>query len=96
MLRAGAEIRPIPSFSVRAGYSLTTSPEAYEDYHTDAFSAGVGYSSEGSFFLDFAARLTRYPKTFYMPYDNYMDVPSPEIGMKRSLIDAVLTLGWRF
>ena len=66
-------------------------------------SFGVGYSSPGSFFADFAVRRTRYPQTTFMPYSDYIfdangdiDVPSPTVKTERSLIDALVTIGWRF
>ena len=31
MFRAGIEIKPVPQFSIRAGYGLTTSPEKIQD-----------------------------------------------------------------
>lgn len=98
MLRVGGEFRPTPSFAFRAGYSLTTSPEKFVDYYTHGVSAGFGYYSNNSFFLDFATRLTNYPSVGYYPYESgvFGESNTPFITMTRSLVDAVLTLGWRF
>lgn len=136
-LRAGAELKLLPQFALRAGYTLATSPERYwhdisgnvvtaddflafyDDYHgthgvydpeyykdrTTSYSLGFGYSSNGSFFADFAARLTQYPESVYAPYYDYdgynaqaeyMEMVAPRIKSTRSLFDFALTLGWRF
>lgn len=82
----------------------------YKKAATQSFSVGAGYSSEGSFFADFAARITSYPQVTYMPY--YYDYEkefapvdkdghpngsgSPVQTLNRKLWDVVLTIGWRF
>ena len=142
-LRLGAELRPLPFLSLRAGY---TNPERYyydnEGYYVDAayyennydfyqagkaylqekhyvdapvttLSCGLGFVSTGSFFADLAFRRTR-SASFYSPYNTYLEatdsagnqvfdsdgnpymVVSPCIRTVRSLVDAVITLGWRF
>ena len=66
MVRIGAEFKPLPEIAVRAGYNFTTTPEyVYEgnsktklNDRINAFSVGLGYSSNGSFFADIAARMT--------------------------------------
>ena len=138
-LRIGAELFVTDVLSVRAGYSMTTSPERHwtnnlgedvlaDDYLNDfskyhgniltlsnpkyfsedtvrSFSAGLGYSSFGSFFADFAIRCNVYPTTYFSPYYNYdnwnsdgvmVNVDSPRMKVDRKLWDAVLTFGWRF
>ena len=136
--RFGIEIRPVPAFSLRAGYVLQTSPqyyaydrdgvkytsagfinyydefaygtnsivskEAYPDI-VSTYSCGIGYSSEGSFFADFAFRLAKYPSECFNPYNEYI-IPDrsqypensllPEVIQTRTMSDLVLTLGWRF
>ena len=78
--------------------------EYYPD-RTSSISAGLGYSSPGSFFADFAVRRTSYPVSYLSPYYDYenmnasgevVNVPSPRIRTGRSLWDAVVTVGWRF
>lgn len=105
MLRIGAEIKPIPSFAIRAGYNVTTCAERYfEDNiqktpkaYRNAISAGAGYSSKGSFFCDLAVRGTKYPDEYIYPYDTYIDgALSPEIQHRKRLWDVVATFGWRF
>lgn len=60
-------------------------------------SLGFGYSSEGSFFCDFAGRYTIYKTEYIAPYADYIsDTLSPEISSKLRLLDLVLTIGWRF
>ncbi|MBQ9185723.1 MAG: hypothetical protein IJ151_07635 [Bacteroidales bacterium] len=105
IFRLGAEFMLTPSFAVRAGYGFSTSPE-YEydngskkavDAKTNTYSAGFGYSSSGSFFMDFAVRNTVLPEEYYYPYNSYIPgINSPEVAFKRNLWDVVLTLGWRF
>ncbi|MBR1868910.1 MAG: hypothetical protein IJ799_02460 [Bacteroidales bacterium] len=135
-LRFGAEFKPLPELALRAGWTMTTSPEKfykdnlgltvtaseYEKYFDDfengvytlsegkyyddkvmTFSAGIGYSSPGSFFMDLGARVSKYPVTYRKPYADYiytdsgdLDVASPVIRSSKSLVDILLTLGWRF
>ena len=72
-------------------------------------SAGVGYSF-GSLFIDAAVRARFVPKDYVIPY-NYYYAPdgsqfynkvvddailTPEIVVKSTLVDALVTLGWRF
>lgn len=136
-VRAGAEFKLNPMFSVRAGYNVTTNPTRYyideEGYVVDAdfydsnfdfyyyhkagsdfvsrkhiasplqaFSLGFGYSSNGSFFADAAAKLTRYPVSCVSPYATYvnLDTDNPTasamVRSSRNLLDLVLTVGWRF
>lgn len=103
--RLGMELKPLPSLAVRAGYGLTTSAQYSNnngvkealDASRQSVSLGLGYSSEGSFFCDFALRCTNYPKEYIYPYGNYIDnVDSPEIRIEQKLWDVVFTLGWRF
>ena len=137
-IRVGAELRVTPEVTLRAGYSMMTSPERWwtssdgqkvtaDDFFADiysymnhqknlvtphyyndrmrTFSAGVGYSSPGSFFMDAAVRLMRYPDSTFAPYYDYASydsygnlatVPSPRVLTHRSLWNVALTFGWRF
>ena len=100
--RLGAEIKPTPAFALRAGYDFTTSPEkqdanSYIKANRHIISAGLGYSSSGSFFADLAVKATLLPNEYVMAYEDYIDdVWSPEIELATRRIGAVLTLGWRF
>ena len=69
-------------------------------------SFGAGYSF-GSFYLDAAVRLRFMPKEYIVPYYYYdysnftekyidPDILTPEIEVKSTLTDVVLTAGWRF
>lgn len=60
------------------------------------YSIGLGYNPAGSFFADFAVRLTTLPDGVYQPYYDYDDVYSPIFDTRNKLINAVLTVGWRF
>ena len=121
--RLGAELKAAPSLALRVGYNLSTgaqynrlsddgrvvalgSDERKEQLKS-AVSFGVGYSSPGSFFVDFAVRFQYLPNEYITPYwyyyydanDNmYVDngVVTPEICSQSALCNALLTLGWRF
>ena len=107
-LRLGAEVRPLPGFSVRAGYTLTGTPERVQPKFGWSASFGAGWSSSGSFFVDAAVRYNGFPTYTYYPYlygdyaavdkDNrpLEDASSPRLNVNRKLWDLVVTLGWRF
>ena len=89
------------------GYNQIITDSHYFDSVTHAVSFGAGYSSPGSFFADFAVRLTTYPRSYYSPYyygsyaavdkdGKALDVLAPTELINRSIVDAVLTFGWRF
>lgn len=111
-LRVGAEVRPLSSIAIRAGYRMTTSSEKYDSWGeklpvnaTHNISFGLGYSSPKSFFADFAVRRTIMSDEYFMPYQDYIYdedgyVPesayAPEILNKKGLWKVLLTFGWRF
>ena len=121
-IRLGAELKPMPEMALRVGYNLTTgaqyntlsddgrvislsSDERYNQLRS-AVSFGVGYSSPGSFFADFAIRFQYLPNEYFTPYwyyytengRTYVDntVVTPEVCAQSALCNALLTLGWRF
>lgn len=111
MLRAGAEVKVAPSVSLRAGYNLTTSPErGFESMLKHAFSLGAGYSSGGSFYVDAAVRLRTTYNEYIIPYYYYIapnpdrfyekviweECITPEVEVRSLLVDALVTVGWRF
>lgn len=108
MFRAGLEIKPFPVLAIRAGYTLTTSPERYYENNMkkavkadrSSYSAGLGYSSNGSFFADLAVRATKYADEYIYPYTDYIMgegyFPSPEILNRKWMYDVMLTIGFRF
>ena len=85
-LRVGAEVKPIPALSIRAGYNLTSygqknwleadwsltplTPQEKWSLVKHSASLGVGYSF-GSFFLDAAARVRFSPTEYIVPYQYY-------------------------
>jgi len=100
-VRVGGELRLVPAFALRAGYTMSTSPEYDNGKAIDAITHGVslgfGYSSGGSFFCDFALRDLMYPKQYTYPYADYLsDALTPEISTLRERWDLVATFGWRF
>ena len=121
-LRLGAELKPMPEMALRVGYNLTTGAqyntlsddgrvislsddERYNQLRS-AVSFGVGYSSPGSFFADFAIRFQYLPNEYFTPYWYYYreagrtytdySVATPEVCAQSALCNALLTLGWRF
>lgn len=105
MVSVGAEFKPLPEIAVRAGYNFTTTPEyVYEgnsktklNDRINAFSVGLGYSSNGSFFADIAARMTMLADEYISPYADYLsDLASPMILNKRDIYNVTATIGWRF
>ena len=109
MLRAGAEVK-IGALAVRGGYGLTTSAEKVSTWgdtlplsYTQNASFGLGYSSKGSFFADFAVRKNFLKSEYYMPYSDYIfdedgniETPAPELLIRKSTWKILLTFGWRF
>lgn len=110
MLRVGIEARPISKLALRLGYALTTKDTDFVDTKIQSFSFGAGYTSDSSFFCDFAVRGTQYPVYYNYPYDYYTTQEDsnesvvviddrftvPEIKTTRSLFEFVATFGWRF
>ena len=106
--RAGLEVKPVPTIALRVGYNYQTNPQKDENYEyvdskRNSIALGLGYSSNGSFFADFALRRTTLPDEYVYPYPDYITndagqvtVFSPEIHNTRSLWDVTCTLGWRF
>ena len=104
-LRVGLEAKPIDCLAIRAGFNIAGTPIRYEDEdgklytpktNKKAYSFGIGYSSPKSFFVDLAVKALQYEDEYIYPYDDYMDVWSPEILTRRILWTAAVTFGWRF
>ena len=84
---------------------LTAQEKAALAKHNVSFGAGYAF---GSIFLDAAVRFRFMPKEYIVPYyyydysnsytDKFIDTGTltPEVGMKSTLADIVLTAGWRF
>ena len=106
MLRAGLEVRLKETLAIRAGYNFTSGAErrygstgTLERVKADinAFSLGLGYDSDGSFFADLCGRLTMRSDEDILLYDNYLsDALSPSLNVKRNLFTIAATIGWRF
>ena len=81
--RIGAEVKPLSTLAVRAGYNLLTSAQkkAYDGYteeyydidptYAHSLSFGLGYISRKSFFADLACRHSFATTESYCPYDTY-------------------------
>ncbi len=110
-LRAGAEVRITPNFSLRGGYGIYGNPWKKtvkidgNDYtianSNDSFSNysfGFGYR-EKHFFVDFAYRITSTEESFkvYEMSVNSIEPSGANIAMLKGLNNqATLTLGFRF
>lgn len=105
-VRMGGEFMPMSDIAFRAGYGFRSSAERYydalgdkksPDAYTHTVSFGLGYSSPGSFFMDFACQALFRSKQYYYPYPDYIkDVKSPEIKLNSQLWTFAMTFGWRF
>jgi hypothetical protein len=101
--RFGAELK-LGALALRGGYGFSNSPEKhFTGPYRSNMSFGLGYSSKGSFFADFAVRRNTYSNEYYMPYSDYIfneddtiAEPVPELVITRSDWKALLTFGWRF
>ena len=110
MLRCGVEGKPIECMAIRAGYDFATSPEVVDGYghrlpmsFSHNVSAGLRFSSKGSFFTDVAVKRAFYQSEDMMPYQDYILgeddkvlTPAPLINIRKSLWRVLLTVGWRF
>ena len=108
-LRLGTEVKVTPGVALRAGYNLITNGERRTVLLKHNVSLGVGFSF-GSFFLDAAVRGRFVPADYVIPYYYYYtpnpsqfyykdiddSVLTPEVRVKSAMLDALLTVGWRF
>lgn len=79
-----------------SGIKTIKGSAVYEDDSHLSLTCGLGYSSSGSFYADLAFRHSNLPDSYYRPYSNYLNVVSPTVHTKHTLMDAVMTIGWRF
>lgn len=97
-IKVGAEFKPIPIISIRAGYNYYDSPE--KDFNTDRHyaSLGLGYRSNGGFFIDLGyqqqCNFNEETYTFYEAYNNSGEIP--QMYNKFLNWKLVLSLGIRF
>ena len=102
--RVGAEYRVLPELAVRGGYTYTSNPlKDYVNGERTSYSIGLGYSSPGSFFADLAVRVSTLPEEHLNIYADYaydaagnLLMPSPTVNINTNLVDALVTVGWRF
>ena len=110
MLRAGYNLTTGAQRNYWDGQQVTPlSSEARLAQLKHSASLGLGFNF-GSIFLDAAVRARFVPKDYVIPYNYYYapnpsdfyekvvddDVLTPEIVVKSTLVDAILTVGWRF
>ena len=110
-VRLGLELKPLPAIAVRTGYIWQGSGIADgSEASKKTVSFGLGYSSSGSFYADFALRFRFMPTEFIVPYSYYYapdssdpyykviddGILTPEIAVDSTIADAFVTVGWRF
>lgn len=87
----------------RAGHAYLLDKKYYVKAPVSSVSCGLGFVSTGSFYADFALRSTR-SASYFSPYETYLGaddgsgkmIISPCTRSVRTLIDALVTIGWRF
>ncbi len=108
-LRVGMEVKVAPAVALRAGYNLLTNGERSATLLKHNLSLGAGFAF-GSFFLDAAVRARFVPTDYVIPYYYYYapnasqfynkvvddSVLTPEVAIKSTMLDALVTVGWRF
>jgi len=111
-LRLGAEVKIASIIALRAGYGLQTSPvrKEYDLFGklnnsellaSHSVAAGLGVSL-GSFYCDLAVRSLFYPAEYIMPYSHYImnaegiATASPEIRNRKTMVNGILTIGFKF
>ena len=106
-LRAGYNLTTGAQRNYLDGLPLTTEDRLAQLKHS--ISGGVGFSF-GSAFVDVAVRARFVPSDYVIPYNYYYapnpsqyyykdvddSILTPEIVVKSTLVDALVTLGWRF
>lgn len=66
---------------------------------TRSYAFGVGYSSPGSFFMDYVVRMTNHPDEYFSPYTDCLSDNgdyTPEIRATKNVFDVAVTFGFRF
>ena len=108
-LRLGTEVKVAPGISVRGGYNLITTGEKNANLMKHNFSLGFGVTS-GSFFVDAAVRARMVPADYVIPYNYYYapnpnqfynkvvddQIITPEVVVRNTYVDALVTVGMRF
>lgn len=110
-LRVGAEIKVIPSISLRAGYnyygtsgkSLNSSDidKSLDSYYLTSarhyVSFGLGYASKGGFFVDAGCNfLCSKLDNSYSLFRDYVDIIAPPLKSQYQDWQLLLSLGFRF
>ena len=104
-IRAGYNLNVSAEKAIWDGYKFVNIDPTYG--HKVAF--GLGFSSHKSFFADIACTRAILPKEYFMPYSDYVftytkdgevavdpNYYAPEILIKSSLWNVILTFGFRF
>ena len=102
IIRAGAEIKPLPSLAIRAGYQYYSSGYKYDNNAIQIGSIGLGYASAGGFFADLAyqQQIKKREESFQL-YDDITDngtiITAAPVGQNRfGNWKLLLSLGIRF
>lgn len=95
-LRIGAEVKPVKSLALRAGYSYYQSAEKNNPNDFRFISAGIGFISSSGFFADFTLQHRLVNEEKLKLYENYAGISSPEGVLRNSSNKLLVTLGFRF
>lgn len=99
IIRAGVEYKPVQAFAIRGGYTQMSNSVVDVKAATRSYAFGVGYSSPGSFFMDYVVRMTNHPAEYYSPYTDCLSDTgdyTPEIRATKNVFDVAVTFGFRF
>lgn len=101
-VRAGYNLNTSAEKAYWDGWEYVNIDRTYR--HKASF--GLGFSSKNSFFADIACTRSFIPDEYFMPYNDYVFIPgtdeidknnyAPEILIRSSLWNVILTLGFRF
>ena len=95
-LRIGAEVKPVKSLALRAGYSYYQSAEKNNPNDFRFISAGVGFISSTGFFADITLQHRLVSEENLKLYQNYSGILSPDGVLSNSANKLLVTLGFRF
>ena len=110
--RIGAELKPVPSFSIRAGYNRVGSAfqdGAWKELSINSINTDTDYANSfgqniytlgigyaGKQFYADLAYQFRAYNSDFYPFANYLDVDMPATKLKNTQSHAMLTVGFRF
>ena len=94
--RMGAEVKPLPNFALRAGYSYYQSAEKSNPNDFMFVSGGIGFSNSNGFFIDLSFQHRIATNEDLKLYEDYDTVKSPVGELTSSANKIFMTVGFRF